>query len=101
MIRACRNSTLISYHPHPRTRATDAATLHSRVHYAGASVYWSKLYAEATDPTFVLVATLWHALYAWDQTLEVLYQHICSLVCRILHNASSLEVLTTLSRKRR
>jgi hypothetical protein len=101
MIRTSQNSTLITYHPPRKTRATDAATLHSRVHYAGSSVYWSKLYAQATDPTFVLVATLWHALYAWDQTFEVLYQHICSLVCGIINNASSIEVLTTLSRKRR
>jgi len=79
MVRAPKNSTLITYHPPRETRGTDAETLHSRVYYAGASVYWSKLYAQATDPTFVLVATLWYALYAWDQTFEFLYQHICSL----------------------
>jgi len=102
MVRAPKNSTLITYHPPRETRGTDAETLHSRVYYAGASVYWSKLYAQATDPTFVLVATLWYALYAWDQTFEFLYQHICSLVRHLPHLLHpSIKVLTRCRRKRR
>jgi hypothetical protein len=89
MVRSPESSTLITYHPPFETRGADAETLHARICYAGASVYWSKLYAQAADPTFVVVATLWYALYAWDQSLETLYQHICSLVSyplRFLHH---------------
>lgn len=32
------------------------------------------------DPTFVFLAVLWSALYAWDEALEVLYAHFCWLV---------------------
>lgn len=32
------------------------------------------------DPTFVLLTYLWHAMYAWDEALENLYTHICTLV---------------------
>jgi hypothetical protein len=80
MIRSADSSTLVTYHPPRETRATSAKMLHSRIYYAGASLYWRKLYAEAKDPTFILVMMLWHALYAWDQALEALYQHISTLV---------------------
>lgn len=79
MVRSPKNSTLITYHP---PRGTDAKTLHDRVYYAGASVYWNRLYTQAADPTFVLLAALWYALYAWDQAFEILYEHICFLVRR-------------------
>jgi hypothetical protein len=82
VIRAPQNSTLITYHS-ADTQATSAETLHDRIYYAGASVYWNKLYTQASDPTFILVAALWYALYAWDQALDVLYVHICALVRRI------------------
>jgi len=85
MIRAPKNSTLITYHdPRDTERVTSAKTLHDRVYYAGASVYWNNLYAQATDPTFVLVATMWYPLYAWDRALEVLYDHICFLASCLL-----------------
>lgn len=32
------------------------------------------------DPTFALLILLWHALYSWDEALEQLYEHICSMV---------------------
>ena len=81
LVRSVKNTTLITYHPPADTQATSAKTLYERIYYAGASVYWNKLYTQASDPTFVLVAALWYALYAWDQALDVLYEHICALVC--------------------
>ena len=70
MVCSPKSSTLITYHPPSETRGM---TLHAHICYAGASVYWSKLYAQAADPTFVVVVMLWYALYAWDQSLKTLY----------------------------
>jgi hypothetical protein len=46
----------------------------------GQSVYWQKIFQDSPDPTFVLLAFIWHAMYAWDEALEDLYAHICHLV---------------------
>jgi hypothetical protein len=32
------------------------------------------------DPTFVFLAVLWSAVYAWDEALEALYAHFSWLV---------------------
>ena len=32
------------------------------------------------DPTFLLLIFVWHAMYAWDEALQHLYEHICVLV---------------------
>jgi hypothetical protein len=32
------------------------------------------------DPTFLLLIFIWHAMYAWDEALQHLYEHICVLV---------------------
>lgn len=79
MIRQKDSSTVISYHPPAEWRGTSAAILHSRFHFAGQSVYWRTIFNQSDDPTFVLLSLLWHALYAWDEALETLYQHISSL----------------------
>lgn len=81
MDRAKDSSTVISYQPTSIRQATTAASLHSRVYLAGQSVYWSKIFSESNDPTFVLLTMLWYALYAWDQALEMLWDNICLLVC--------------------
>jgi len=47
---------------------------------AGQSVYWQSMFQKSQDPTFVLLTFIWHAMYAWDEALENLYEHICSLV---------------------
>lgn len=47
---------------------------------AGQSVYWQSIFQNSPDPTFVLLTYLWHAMYGWDEALEDLYVHICSLV---------------------
>ncbi|KAF4613938.1 hypothetical protein D9613_007713 [Agrocybe pediades] len=84
MIRRKDSSTIISYHPTPEWQSTTARYLHSRVRYAGESVYWQSNFRQSEDPTFVLLCMLWYALYAWDEALENLYVHICWLESRVL-----------------
>ncbi|KAG6879295.1 hypothetical protein C0992_003780 [Termitomyces sp. T32_za158] len=86
MVRSHNNSTIISYHPSREHRSTTAASLHTRLHAVGQSVYWKKIYSEYDDPTFVFVSLLWYALYAWDEALEVLYAHICWVESRVIHS---------------
>ena len=38
------------------------------------------MFQKSRDPTFVLLTFIWHAMYAWDEALEHLYEHICTLV---------------------
>jgi hypothetical protein len=80
MIRSVNGSTIISYHDSPTLGGTSAKHLYSRVHLAGQSVYWTKLFNISRDPTFVLLTILWHALYAWDEALTCLYEHISDQV---------------------
>lgn len=80
MIRSPHGSTIISYHPDPQWRTTSARVMHERIALAGESVYWQNIVRRASDPTFILVTILWHALYSWDQALEQLYAHISWLV---------------------
>jgi hypothetical protein len=80
MVRSVTGSTIISYHPSPTSGGTSAANLYSRVHLAGQSVYWTNLFKVSRDPTFVLLTILWHALYAWDEALTCLYEHISDQV---------------------
>jgi len=49
-------------------------------------VYWNKIFASTinSDPTFVLLSILWYALYAWDESFDNLYIHICSLEARVM-----------------
>lgn len=80
MIRKRDQSTIITYHPSPEAGRTSAKKLHSRVHLAGKSVYWTNIFKQSTDPTFVLLTILWHALYSWDEALSSLYEHITDQV---------------------
>jgi hypothetical protein len=80
MLRSNSNSTIISYHAGSEYRVTTAQALHRRLSAAGRSVYWNHIFANNDDPTFVFLVLLWYALYAWDETFEALYAHICSLV---------------------
>ncbi|KAF9007638.1 hypothetical protein BDQ17DRAFT_1351039 [Cyathus striatus] len=86
MVRRPDSSTIISYHPSPEWHGTNARYFHSRVRYAGQSVYWKKIFERSDDPTCMLICMLWYALYAWDESLENLYMHICSLEERVLRN---------------
>ncbi|KAF8873989.1 hypothetical protein BD779DRAFT_1568105 [Infundibulicybe gibba] len=84
LVRRPESSTLISYHPPPEWFTTSARYLHSRVRFAGQSVYWQSIFRQSPDPTFLLLSMLWYALYAWDESLENLYNHICFLESRVL-----------------
>jgi len=68
---------LVNRLPHHHRHLTESG-------YLGQSVYWQKIFQVSPDPTFVLLVFIWHALYAWDEALQDLYTHICSLVCILL-----------------
>ncbi|KAG6809962.1 hypothetical protein H0H92_013890 [Tricholoma furcatifolium] len=84
MVRSHMNSTIISYHPPEEHCTTTAASLHSRLNATGHSVYWSSMFGQYDDPTFIFLSLLWYALYAWDEALEVLYSHICWVESRVI-----------------
>ncbi|TFK31449.1 hypothetical protein BDQ12DRAFT_694125 [Crucibulum laeve] len=84
LIRSNEGSTIISYHPSLNIPTTTAHYLHERIQFAGQSVYWQSIFQQSPDPTFVLLTFLWHAMYAWDEALEHLYEHICSLETRVI-----------------
>ncbi|KAG7445230.1 uncharacterized protein BT62DRAFT_897935 [Guyanagaster necrorhizus] len=83
LIRNVEGNTLISYHNSDR-EATSAPYLHERIRFAGQSVYWQNIFQRSSDPTFVLLTFIWHAVYAWDEALEALYAHICWLEISVL-----------------
>ncbi|KAF9444896.1 hypothetical protein P691DRAFT_806548 [Macrolepiota fuliginosa MF-IS2] len=84
LIRNTEGSTIISYHPSLPLPTTTAHTLQERIRFAGQSVYWQKMFQKSSDPTFVLLTFLWHAMYAWDEALENLYIHICTLETKVI-----------------
>ncbi|KAJ3563226.1 hypothetical protein NP233_g9074 [Leucocoprinus birnbaumii] len=84
LIRITEGSTIISYHPDLPLPTTTAKDLHRRIRFAGQSVYWQKIFQTSTDPTFVLLTFLWHALYAWDEAFEHLYKHIVTLESHVV-----------------
>jgi hypothetical protein len=80
MIRLPTSSTILSFHCEADWRSTTAKEMHKLVRLAGQSVYWRKIFEKSSDPTFVLLAILWHAIYSWDDALASLYTHVQSLV---------------------
>jgi Mg2+ and Co2+ transporter CorA len=76
MVRSREENIIISYHHHSKLQKTTAKRLQSLVQRTGDSVYWQKIYEKSKDATFVFLAILWYALYAWDEALEVLYAHL-------------------------
>lgn len=82
MVRNTNENIIISYHHQSKLQKTTAKRLQSLVQRTGDSVYWQKLYGKSKDPTFVFLATLWYALYAWDETLEVLYAYLSAQLVR-------------------
>ncbi|KAF8157287.1 hypothetical protein BJ912DRAFT_1035868 [Pholiota molesta] len=87
LIRNKNGSTIISFHPSLNLPTTTAPFLHERIRFAGQSVYWQSIFQNSPDPTFVLLTFIWHAMYAWDEALENLYDHICSLETRVITTA--------------
>ncbi|KAG1896166.1 uncharacterized protein F5891DRAFT_1193400 [Suillus fuscotomentosus] len=84
MVRGVKTSTVISYHPESTWCRTSARRLHSLMQLVGGSVYWQKLFDKSKDPTFLFLAILWYALYAWDESFELLYKHLSELESRVL-----------------
>ncbi|KDQ62116.1 hypothetical protein JAAARDRAFT_449616 [Jaapia argillacea MUCL 33604] len=84
LVRNPDSSTILSYHPDAVWQTTSARRLHSLVQGVSQSVYWQKIFAKSDDPTFVLLAILWYACYAWDEALEVLYLHINWMESRVI-----------------
>ncbi|KAF4613036.1 hypothetical protein D9613_011166 [Agrocybe pediades] len=84
LIRRAQGSVIISYHADKDLPTTTAPYLHERIQFAGQSVYWQKIFQTSPDPTFVLLTFMWHALYSWDEALENLYTHICSLESHVI-----------------
>ena len=82
MVRKTTTSTIISYHP--SLQGTSAKRLQSLAQRTGDSVYWSKNFKRSKDPTILLLAMLWYALYAWDEAFEVLCSYINAIV-RLCH----------------
>ncbi|KAF9467131.1 hypothetical protein BDZ94DRAFT_1249633 [Collybia nuda] len=88
LIRKANGSTIISYHHEMDDhKTTTAKYLQERIRFAGQSVYWQSIFQKSSDPTFVLVVFLWHAMYAWDEALESLYKHICWLETRVINTS--------------
>ncbi|KAF9260451.1 hypothetical protein L218DRAFT_962611 [Marasmius fiardii PR-910] len=83
LIRNTEGNTIISYH-HSGPDATSAHYFHERIRFAGQSVYWQNIFQKSPDPTFVLLTFIWHAIYAWDEALETLYNHICWMESQVM-----------------
>lgn len=86
MVRNPTTSTIISYHP--SIQGTSAKHLQCLASRTGDSVYWSNIFKRSRDPTFLFLAILWYALYAWDEAFEVLFRYINTLVGCIFSRAS-------------
>jgi hypothetical protein len=84
MIRNVNESTVISYHPESTWCQTSAERLQSLMLLVGGSVYWQNIFTKTKDPTFLFITILWYALYAWDESFELLYNHVTKLVCSML-----------------
>ena len=80
MVRSVKTSTIISYHPESPWCQTSAKLIHSLTRLVGESVYWQIIFSKTKDPTFLFLAILWYALYAWDESFEHLYKHVSELV---------------------
>ncbi|KAG2367562.1 hypothetical protein BDR07DRAFT_1326311 [Suillus spraguei] len=84
MVRGVETSTIISYHPESTWCRTSAKRLHFLMRLVGESVYWQKIFDKSKDPTFLFLAILWYALYAWDESFELLYKHLSELELQVL-----------------
>ncbi|KAG1885543.1 hypothetical protein F4604DRAFT_1878208 [Suillus subluteus] len=94
MIREKNSSTIITYHPPLRDRTT-AERLYQVMERAGGSVYWNRIFAASEDPTIFFLVILWYALYAWDETFEVLYNRIKDM--EVILNGSDFTAMADLN----
>ncbi|KAJ7135427.1 hypothetical protein C8R43DRAFT_1020979 [Mycena crocata] len=89
LIRSTDGNTIISYH-NTENDTTSATYLHERIRFAGQSVYWQSIFQRSPDPTFVLLTFIWHAMYAWDESFELLYSHICYIETQVINTSDLL-----------
>ncbi|KAJ7481617.1 hypothetical protein FB451DRAFT_1236610 [Mycena latifolia] len=89
LIRSTDGNTIISYHNNDHD-TTSATYLHERIRFAGQSVYWQSIFQKSPDPSFVLLTFIWHAMYAWDESLELLYAHICYIETQVITTSNLL-----------
>ncbi|KZV83553.1 hypothetical protein EXIGLDRAFT_728203 [Exidia glandulosa HHB12029] len=69
--------TLLSYHPKSKYWLTTSAEhMYKRVEMAGDGIYWGRIWRNSRDPTFMLLIIMWHALYAWDEAMDSLFDAI-------------------------
>lgn len=85
MVRNVEGNTIISYHPESTGDRTSAKHLHSLIQLVGESVYWQEIFKASKDPTFFFLVILWYAIYAWDESLDLLYHYIGKLELQVLH----------------
>ncbi|KAF8625330.1 hypothetical protein AX17_006872 [Amanita inopinata Kibby_2008] len=85
MIRSETENTIISYHCSNTYGSTSAEDLCTRLQLVGKSVYWSKMFENNPDPTFILISILWHALYAWDEAVQELQNEIHNLEAHLIN----------------
>jgi len=80
MVRSVKTSTIISYHPESTWCQTSAKHLHSLTRLVGECLL-AIIFSKTKVPTFLFLAILRYALYAWDESFELLYKHVSELVC--------------------
>ncbi|KAK2459578.1 hypothetical protein APHAL10511_008388 [Amanita phalloides] len=88
LIRNIAGNIIISYHANAKLPTTKADYLHERILFAGQSVYWQKMLENADDPVLLLLIFIWHAMYAWDEALQHLYEHVCTLETEVIKTSS-------------
>ncbi|PPQ80936.1 hypothetical protein CVT26_014746 [Gymnopilus dilepis] len=79
VVRNINGSTILSFHPSSNFLTTTAPLQHERILSAGQSVHWQSVFQKSVDSTFVLLTFVWQAIYAWDEALENLSDHISFL----------------------
>jgi len=58
--------------------------LHKLLLLAGTGVYWGNIFHTNRDPIFACIIALWYPLYAWDEAMEALHNHIRFLESRVI-----------------
>ncbi|KIL65408.1 hypothetical protein M378DRAFT_10794 [Amanita muscaria Koide BX008] len=87
LVRNVAGNTIISFHANIRLPTTKASYLHERIRFAGQSVYWQRILKQTDDPTFLMLIFLWHVMYAWEEALHHLYEHIGVLEITVVNTA--------------
>ncbi|KZV85187.1 hypothetical protein EXIGLDRAFT_726355 [Exidia glandulosa HHB12029] len=88
--------TLITLHPKSDFwLTTSAEDMCTRVLMAGKGVYWGRIWRDTNDPTFMLLVLMWHALYAWDESMDALFDSILTSEKRAMNREEVGEIEVT------